>query len=470
MYKKGFKNQETEINKIELPSIGKIPTWLNGTLVRNGPGKFDYPNKKLVHWFDGPAMVSKFVFENGKMSYQNKFVATEIYTKSNQENKMIATEYGTDHRTKFKKLLDFIRLKTPKMSDNVNVNFLKIKNDLLAITGGQAHYQIDINNLKTIKKYSFLDDNNIKLTGQTPHPSLDTKTGDIYNIGFNFMKNEYQFFRIPKGTKKRELVAKVKTKQMSDIHSFSTTENYIIFIEIPWLLNKLKLIMQSSYLDALEWKPENGTNFIVVHKLTGKVNTIHFQEALNFGHTANSFEKNGKIIIDMPYFSTSNINDMRVDNILEKGQSIDEYNSFSRFTIDLQEQKISKEKLFDDFIELETINYKNYNEKEYQFTYGPSQLKTSKFFDRLIKMDVKNRKVKYWIEEHTFPGEPIFVANPNSKAEDDGVLLTVFLDGKSGNSFMHIMNAQSFTEIARINLPQHIPFGFHGQFYKKQSI
>jgi len=466
MYKKGFESQNNEIEISDLPIIGKIPNWLNGTLFRNGPGKFEYPNKKLVHWFDGPAMISRFEFNNGKMSYQNKFVETEIYSGSNKQGKMIATEYGTDHRNSLRKIVDLVRFKTPKMSDNVNVNFLKVRDDLLAITGGKAHYQFNQKNLETINKYKFEDDRKINLTGQTPHPSLDTKTGDTYNIGFNFMKNEYQFIKIPKGTKKRINIATVKTKRMSDIHSFSTTENYIIFIEIPWLLNKLKLITQSSYLDALEWKPENGTHFIVVNKQTGNVKTIHYDEALNFGHTANAFEKDNKIIIDMPYFSSSNINDMRVDNILEVGQSIDEFNSFSRFTIDLNKEIVMKEKIVDDFVELETINYKNYNEKEYQFTYGPSQLKTSKFFDRLIKIDVKNKSIKYWLEENTFPGEPIFVAHPEAKSEDDGILLTVFLDGESGNSFMHIMDAKSFTEIARINLPQHIPFGFHGQFYK----
>lgn len=57
----------------------------------------------------------------------------------------------------------------------------------------------------------------------------------------------------------------------------------------------------------------------------------------------------------------------------KKDQNIDDYNSFSRFTIDLKNQKVSKDKITDAFVELETINYKKYNEKEYQFTYGPYQ-------------------------------------------------------------------------------------------------
>lgn len=461
MYKKGFTSQHNEIFETDLSIQGEIPKWLDGNLFRNGPGKFEYPGQKLVHWFDGPAMINRFSFKNGKMTYQNRFVRTEIYTKSFAEKKMAAVEFGTDPRPMWKKLTP------PKMSDNVNVNFLKINDDLLTITGGMSTFRIDPDSLETNEQYDFGDQQgaDLGITGHTPHPSLDTKTGDIYNIGNNMMKNEYIFYKMAKGERKREVIARVKAKKLSDIHSFSTTENYMIYIEIPWLLNKTKLIIGGSYLGALEWKPEKGTNFIFVHKKTGAVQTVHMDKAIHFGHTANAFEKDGNVIIDMPFFNRSNINDMKVDFVLEHGQTTEGYDSFSRFTIDLEREHVSIEKISDRFIELETIYYKKYNEKEYQFVYGPSQLDDSQFFDRLLKIDVINKTEKEWYEADTFPSETIFVPNPNATAEDDGVLLTVFLDGKTEKSFMHIMDAKSFTELARINLPQHIPFGFHGQFY-----
>jgi beta,beta-carotene 9',10'-dioxygenase len=61
----------------------------------------------------------------------------------------------------------------------------------------------------------------------------------------------------------------------------------------------------------------------------------------------------------------------------------------------------------------------------------------------------------------------VFVARPDSfQEEDDGVVLSVVLDSNKGNSFLLVLDAKSFEEIARAEVPHHIPFGFHGQYYE----
>jgi len=42
---------------------GKIPNWLHGSYIRNGPGTF----RGMKHLFDGYAMLVKFSFEDGKV-------------------------------------------------------------------------------------------------------------------------------------------------------------------------------------------------------------------------------------------------------------------------------------------------------------------------------------------------------------------------------------------------------------------
>jgi carotenoid cleavage dioxygenase-like enzyme len=69
-----------------------------------------------------------------------------------------------------------------------------------------------------------------------------------------------------------------------------------------------------------------------------------------------------------------------------------------------------------------------------------------------------------WHEDGSYPGEPVFVASPDATAEDEGVLLSVVLDGRKGNSFLLVLDAASLDEVARAEVPHHIPFGFHGQF------
>ena len=58
----------------------------------------------------------------------------------------------------------------------------------------------------------------------------------------------------------------------------------------------------------------------------------------------------------------------------------------------------------------------------------------------------------------------MFVAEPGSDAEDAGVLLSIVLDGERGNSFLLVLDARDLGELARVEVPHHIPFGFHGQF------
>jgi torulene dioxygenase len=72
------------------------------------------------------------------------------------------------------------------------------------------------------------------------------------------------------------------------------------------------------------------------------------------------------------------------------------------------------------------------------------------FADSIIKIDAKRRKVRIWTPKtNHMPSEPIFVAHPKGKAEDDGVLLTVALDARRKLSSLIILDAQTMKEVAR---------------------
>lgn len=60
-------------------------------------------------------------------------------------------------------------------------------------------------------------------------------------------------------------------------------------------------------------------------------------------------------------------------------------------------------------------------------------------------------------------GEPVFVPRPgsSSNAEDDGVVLAPGVDAE-GKGFMLVMNAATWTELARVELPYGVPNRFHG--------
>lgn len=62
--------------------------------------------------------------------------------------------------------------------------------------------------------------------------------------------------------------------------------------------------------------------------------------------------------------------------------------------------------------------------------------------------------------------EPVFVPKAHAEAEDDGYLLSYIFDQDTESSELMILDAQNVSAepIACIDLPQRVPFGFHGSW------
>ena len=64
------------------------------------------------------------------------------------------------------------------------------------------------------------------------------------------------------------------------------------------------------------------------------------------------------------------------------------------------------------------------------------------------------------------PSEPIFVPNieATNDDEDDDVILSVVLEQRTKRSYLLVLDAKTFTELARAHLPVHIPLSFMENF------
>jgi carotenoid cleavage dioxygenase-like enzyme len=56
------------LEPVTLPVRGELPAWLEGTLLRTGPSKFEVGTRTYNHWFDGLAMLHRFGFGRGRVS------------------------------------------------------------------------------------------------------------------------------------------------------------------------------------------------------------------------------------------------------------------------------------------------------------------------------------------------------------------------------------------------------------------
>ena len=59
--------------------------------------------------------------------------------------------------------------------------------------------------------------------------------------------------------------------------------------------------------------------------------------------------------------------------------------------------------------------------------------------DGLVKFDTDMQNAIFWLEYGHNPGEAIFIPNRDGTEEDDGVLLSVVLDGCTEKSYLLVL-------------------------------
>uniref|UniRef100_H2ZKR8 Uncharacterized protein n=1 Tax=Ciona savignyi TaxID=51511 RepID=H2ZKR8_CIOSA len=126
----GFIKNSEEIDPTECLVKGCVPTWLNGDVVRIGPGEFDIGPDTFDHWFDGHAILHRFSIANGKVVYNSKFQKSKTYQKNHEHSRIVIGEFATASRPDpckniFQRFATKFTQSKPE-SDNANVNIAKL--------------------------------------------------------------------------------------------------------------------------------------------------------------------------------------------------------------------------------------------------------------------------------------------------------------------------------------------------------
>ncbi|HXB15483.1 MAG TPA: carotenoid oxygenase family protein, partial [Solirubrobacteraceae bacterium] len=179
-------------------------------------------------------------------------------------------------------------------------------------------------------------------------------------------------------------------------------------------------------------------------------------------HHVNAFERDGEVVVDVCAYPDSGIvEDLYLDR-LRDGKPIHGA-TLTRFRLDPGGGTVTRSVLAEEDLELPRISYARHNERPYRYVWGNGTGEGG-WLERIAKVDTESGHTLSWSEPGCYPGEPVFVAEPGGEDEDAGVLLSVVLDADAGRSFLLVLDAGELTELARAEVPHHIPFSFHGQF------
>lgn len=456
---RGFEslNREHELRIGELPLRGELPPWLGGSLVRTGPARFEAGERTYNHWFDGQAMLHRFGFADGAVSYASRFLRTKAFD-ATERGEIGYSEFATDPcRSLFGRVMSLF---SPKLSDNCNVNLVKLGERWIAMTETPIPVEFDA---ETLAAAGVAYEVPGMLT--TAHPHLDRDSGGMLNYAAKLgPRNRYRFFLLEPGAREPRVLAELPVEEPAYMHSFGLSERWLVLAEFPFTVNPLRLASgRRPFIENYRWKPERGTRITLVDRRSGDPIGPFITDPFFSFHHVNAFERDGgaEIVIDMcAYRDPSLIEDLYLDRLRSGGGVRGA--ELRRVTIRPAEQAIGWERLLDTDIELPRINYGRCNERPYRYVWG-NGVGAGGWLERIVRGDLESGAASEWSEPGCYPGEPVFVARPGAEGEDDGVLLSVVLDGERGRSFLLVLDAAELSEIARAEVPHHIPFGFHGQ-------
>ncbi|MEL6353614.1 MAG: carotenoid oxygenase family protein [Cyanobacteria bacterium J06627_28] len=463
---RGYLSQPKEFSYWIDDVEGEIPTALVGTIFRNGPGLTDVNGYRLKHPFDGDGMINSIAFKDGKAYYQNKFVKTEGYLKEQKSGKPeYRGVFGTQKPGGVLANAFDIKLK-----NIANTHIVYWGGKLLALWEAAEPHRLDPNTLETMG-LEYLDGLLDKGDAFAAHPKFDPDCeGTARMVNFGVKAGLSSTISLYEFTPDGKLASQYKhsVAGFAFLHDFAITPNYCIFVQNPVSFNPLPFVAGfKGAAECIEFNPKKPTKIVLIPRGgQGEVRIFETDPCFVFHH-ANAFEQDGQLILDSVCYDEFPTLDDAEDYSTVDFDHVPA-SQLWRFTITLETEKVSVEKLITRPCEFPTMHPNNVG-RSYRYLYlgaTHGEIKNAPL-QALIKRDMETGEEQFWsAAPRGFGGEPLFVARPGSEAEDDGWVLLWIYNAEGDRTELTIFNAQNITPgpIATLKLTHHIPYGLHGSF------
>jgi carotenoid cleavage dioxygenase-like enzyme len=452
---------QSEITSSTLKVIGEIPKDLRGVFARNGANPKLEP-KGRYHWFDGDGMIHAMHFEEGKVTYRNRWVRTPA----------LAAEEAAGHPlwTGIMEPPDFKNPRGP-FKNTGNTDLVYSGNQLLALWWmcGEA-FTIKLPELETI---GIKRDGYGKPLLMTAHPKVDPITKETMFIEFG-LRPPYLHYMVlsAEGELAHKIPVVLPGPRLQ--HDIAITRNYTILMDLP-LYNDPAMMKEGK--TRVRFYRDQTSRFAVIPRY-GTPAEIQWFDATPcyIYHTINAWEEGDEIVmlgckIENPLFEDpSNPKDgknyprlgvLRLDPI------------FYQWRFNLKTGHTKETALDDVRNEFPRIN-NNYLGQKSRYSYNPRVFQSDTLqFDGVIKYDLhKDSSQTFEYPKGWFGGEVCFAPKTHAKHEDDGYLTTFVTNEASGESELYIFEAAHFDRkpIARIQLPQRVPTGYHSWWVSQEEL
>lgn len=508
-------------SKIQLRTTGKFPSFAAGCLYRTGPGGYKIKRNDgnvfaCSHWFDGFTTVHRFELVPGENECSSVW-----YSSYNQVDDTIehARKTGRLHGITFGQKRDpcdtlYKKLKTvfepvlpgtlTSMSigvtirDALPVEVARSKAENTSVlTVTTDNHQTKTFDATTLEPLGVTAQAHLhpSLTGpiSAAHASTDPRTGEFFSFNLAFgAKHTYRVFRATLDGHV-DILAEISGLDIHGayIHSLFVTPNFVILCMWPAYFRRLgiDILWYRNLMDAMVFDEKAKTVWIIVDRHHGRGVVKKFTSPPFFCfHTVNAWEESSSsstdhvdIICELVQFQNTDIlTRFYYHNLVSDESGVEAFHKRHESTaatltryklreVPLNGNKKSKAAAAESIMSLKSplagdlprIN-PNFSMKPHRYVWSVLDRGLSSFVDGLVKTDTLEGASRIWEHPKQTPGEPVFIPRPGAEDEDDGVVLSVVLDGSSGRSYLLCLDARTMEEMGRAEVGRAVGFGFHG--------
>jgi carotenoid cleavage dioxygenase len=433
-----------EMTATELTVVGEIPEELSGRFVRNGPNPADRIDSMGHHWFSGAGMVHGVRVDAGRaIWYRNRWVRGSAADASRSEG---ALAEGS---------------RRAALSPNTNVGGFAGTTWAL-VEGGTPPVELSYE-LDSVGRNSFFG---TLPHGFTAHPKRDIDSGELHALCYSWAQLTDHIEYIVVGTDGRvRSTLDIPLPGRSMIHDMSLTENYVVIYDLPVLLHP-DAEKSGDFTFTFRWNDEYGARVGLLPR-EGPADQIVLcdVEPCYVVHPLNAYEDgDGRVVVDLCRYERLFDHDVL-------GPAGDSLPTLDRWTVNPRTRIVNEERIDDRFHEFPVVRG-DLTGRAHRFGY------TVGVGDHFVTGSVYKHDVVTGVTtEHDFgPGrgssEASFVPRANGESEDDGWLLSYAYDAASNSSELAILDARDLARpaVARILLPQRVPYGFHGNWIPDTTV
>ena len=414
-----------ELTRTKLAVAGQLPAELNGTYLRIGPNPLGSPDPATYHWFQGDGMVHAVTLSEGHADYSNRWMRTDRAASL------------LDERPASGQPPDVI----PAEISVANTGLVAHAGRILALYEVALPVEIRTDG-STVGRYDF---NGHLQSAMTAHPKVDPNTGELHFFGYNMLGPPYLRYHVADESGRLTRTEEIGLAGPSMVHDFAVTQDHIVWLDLPVLFDR-DLLAHDRF--PFGWHADYGARIGLMPR-AGANNPVRWFDIdpCYVFHVLNAYDDGTNVVIDV----------VRYDRLFADDRTgpSDAEPILTRWTIDLTTSRVSTRIIDDRPQEFPRVADRTVGTR-HRYGYAVTE-------HDIVQHDLdRGTTVVHPLGENSQASEALFVPASDGSADDEGWVVAIVHHNLQSDEFLVLdATALDHPPIARIELPQRVPLGFH---------